>query len=396
MNNAPLLWISAGELSGDMHAAKLASAILKQNPDVRFAGIGGPHLRNMNSFTSYFKVEELSVMGIGEVLMQLPGILKLLGRVREKLAELRPAALIVVDAPSFNFRVIKMARELDIPVYYYISPKIWAWKQKRALFLKKNVRRLISILPFEQDFYKRFDMEISYVGNPLVDMIDWPRMEGISPTPGRIGILPGSRKKEISSLMPEFGKAAALMLRERPDLKFTCAVAPGVDKDWLRSFWPGEGDAGGAPLELIPPDDRYAFMRGCEMLMAASGTVTLEAALLGTPTIVAYKVSPLTWFIGKRLIRVPYLSLSNLILGRELFPELLQEESSGENLAARALAWLTPDAEGKSPLQAVREELKPLRRIMGEAGRGAGEGGGSTDLAASVILEDMRAMGLNG
>ena len=393
-NDAPLFWISAGELSGDMHAAELAEALAARRPKTRFTGMGGPHLRAMENFVPLFGVEELSVMGLGEVLTQLPRIVKLLGRIKGAMAETRPDALICVDAPSFNFRVIKTARALGIPVYYYISPKIWAWKEKRAYFLKKNVRRLISILPFEVDFYKKFDMTVDYVGSPLVDMMNLPRLDAVSPEQGLIGVLPGSRGKEISSLMPEFGKAARIMREAMPDLRFACAAAPGLDENRLRSLWPID-----VPLELVSPENRYAFMRRCEMLLAASGTVTLEAALAGTPTLVAYKVSPLTWAVARMLVKVPYISLSNLILGRDIFPELLQKESDGANLAKRALAWLSPGKDGARPLDQVRRDLVPLRGMMkkagavGESGSQPGPEPGRTaaGLAASVILEDMQS-----
>jgi lipid-A-disaccharide synthase len=345
--------------------------------------MGGPHLRDLDNFVSLFRVEDLSVMGVGEVLARLPGILKLLGRIKEALRETRPAALIAVDAPSFNFRVIKAARELDIPVYYYIGPKIWAWKEKRACFLQANVRRLISILPFEEAFYRRFGMRIDYVGNPLMDMIDWPRIDALSPEPGRVGFLPGSRGKEITALMPEFGKAARIMKARRPELAFACAAAPGLDRDWLRSLWPSD-----LALDILPPDDRYAFMRRCDMLIAASGTATLEAALIGTPTLVTYKVSPLTWMAGKCLLKVPYISLSNLILDQALFPELLQRQSDGKNVAARALAWLEPDAAGGRALDHVREALAPLRGMMRKAGATAG----AAALAGGIILDDLRTV----
>ncbi|MCC8193963.1 MAG: lipid-A-disaccharide synthase [Deltaproteobacteria bacterium] len=369
------LWISAGELSGDMHGAALMAALRDREPSLSFVGMGGPHMVRQTGFTPLFRIEELSVMGATEVLRHLPRILSLLSRIKTALAEQRPRALIVIDAPSFHFRVIKAARELGIPVYYYISPKAWAWKESRALFIKENVRRLISILPFEVPFYKKFGMDIDYVGNPLVDMVNWDRLRHITPTPGRIGLLPGSREREIASLTPEFGKAARILLQKLPRLSFHMVRAPGVPEEALLSFWPAD-----VPLEVCPPDDRYAFMRGCEMLIAASGTVTLEAALTRTPTLVTYKVSPVTYVLGRTFIKVPFISLSNLILGKALFPELLQREADGENIAARALEWLAP-AGGAHPLDDVRSELAHLQSQMGEPG--------ATRRAADIILEDL-------
>lgn len=374
--SAPI-WINTGELSGDMHGAHLMRALQQNAPDQRFIGMGGPHLRAMPGFESLFQVEDLSIMGLTEVLAHLPRVFRLLQNIKAELRVRRPWAIVVVDAPDFHFRVIKAARALDIPVYYYISPKAWAWRQGRAGFIQKHVRRLFSILPFEVDFYRRFGMEVDYVGNPLVDMINYPALETIQPIAGKIGLLPGSRKREISSLLPEFGKAAALILRQQPDCSFHLVRAPGLDEAYLRSFWPEE-----VPVAITPPEDRYAFMRSCQMLIAASGTVTLEAALTGTPTLVTYKVSPLSFAIGKMVAKVPYVSLSNLILGKELFPELLQKACDGENLAARALQWLAPDsAEAPAPLERIREELLRLREIVG--------GPGAARRAADLICEDL-------
>ena len=374
--NAPI-WINTGELSGDMHGAHLMRALQQNAPGQPFIGMGGPHLRAMPGFESLFQVEDLSIMGLTEVLGHLPRILRLLRNIKAELGVRRPKAIIVVDAPDFHFRVIKAARALDIPVYYYISPKVWAWRQGRARFIQKHVRRLFSILPFEVDFYRHFGMEVDYVGNPLVDMINYPTLENIQPIAGKIGLLPGSRKREISTLLPEFGKAAALILRQQPNCSFHLVRAPGLDESYLRSFWPD-----GVPVVITPPENRYAFMRSCQMLIAASGTVTLEAALTGTPTLVTYKVSPISFAIGKIVVKVPYASLSNLILGKELFPELLQEACDGENLAARALQWLAPDpAESVAPLEGIREELIKLREIVG--------GPGAAQRAAALICKDL-------
>lgn len=369
------IWISAGELSGDMHGARLMRALREKAPHLSFTGMGGPYMAAEPGFATRFRIEELSVMGFTEVLRHLPRILNLLGRITAALAAEKPAAVIVIDAPSFHFRVIKAARRLGIPVYYYISPKAWAWKESRALFIKENVRRLISILPFEVPFYQRFGMDIDYVGNPLVDMIDRERLGRIRPESGKIGLLPGSRTREITSLVPEFGTAARILRNRLPGLSFHMVRAPGIAEETLRGLWPAD-----VPLTITPPDDRYAFMRSCEALIAASGTVTLEAALIGTPTIVTYKVSSTTFALGKIFIKVPYISLSNLILDKPVFPELLQRDADGANIAAKALEWLAP-ADGSDPLTAVRAELESLRGQMGEPGAVA--------RAADVILKDL-------
>lgn len=368
-------WINSGETSGDMHGALLLEALRRREPDAAFIGMGGGALKQAGMET-LFRIEDLSVMGITEVLGHLPKIFTMLKDIKAAMAGVRPDAVIVIDAPDFHFRVIRAARELNIPVYYYISPKIWAWREKRAEFIRANVRRVLSILPFETDFYRRFNMHVDYVGNPLVDMVNYPAMAHIAPESGLIGFLPGSRKKEISALLPEFGGAARILRQRLPHLSFVCMRAPGLEESLLRSFWPED-----VPVEFVTPDNRYTFMRRCEMLIAASGTVTLESALVGTPTIITYKVSPLSFAVGKALVKVPFIGLPNLILGRSVFPELLQKDCNAVPLADAALRWLLP-VPGKSPLNDVREELEQIRRLLG--------GPGAPDRAAAIILNDLK------
>ena len=359
---SPCLWISAGEISGDMHGALLLEALRELNPALRFVGMGGPQLRAAG-LEAFFRVEDLSVMGITEVVRHLPRILGMLSDIKKALEREKPSALVVIDAPDFHFRVITAARSLGIPVYYYISPKIWAWRQGRARFIRDNVRRLISILPFERDFYRNFGMEIDYVGNPLVDLINYPSLASLSSKPGLIGLLPGSRKREVCSLLPEFAGAARIMRRELPGLSFACLRAPAMDESLLRSLWPDD-----LPIRVIEPDERWTFMRRCTLLLAASGTAVLESAIIGTPTLVAYKVSPLSYSLGKMLVKVPFMSLPNLILEREVFPEFLQEKCTADALARTALEWLHPES---VCLEGIRKELEKLRTLLGEPGAAA-------------------------
>jgi lipid-A-disaccharide synthase len=375
------IWINAGEISGDMYGALLFKALRSKNTRYSFLGMGGPAMRAAG-FESLFQVEDLSVMGFTEVLGHLPKILRLLRNIEQEMRRQRPAALVVIDAPSFHFRLINMARRLSIPVYYYISPKIWASRQKRALFIKKNVRRVISILPFEVEFYQKFGLQADYVGNPLLDILDLSALDLLQPVPGLIGLLPGSRRKEVSALMPQFGLAAQTLRRYLPDLEFCCVCAPGLTEDFLRSFWPCE-----VPLRFVSSAGRYAAIRNCEMLIAASGTAVLESALIGTPAIIAYKLSSLTFNLIKTFfIKVPFIGLPNLIAGQEIFPELLQDKADGVNLASRAMEWLKPEASGNNckSLQDIRADLEKFRKIMG--------GSGATGRAADIILSDLQAV----
>ena len=363
-----------------MHGALLAEALRRKHPGVQLMGMGGDQMAGAGVNT-LFRVESLSVMGATEVITHLPKILKLLKDIKAAMQRLRPTALVVIDAPDFSFRVISVARSLNIPVYYYISPKVWAWRQNRVHFIRENTRRLISILPFEVGFYRRFGMEITYVGNPLVDLVNYPAIAHTAAQQGQIGILPGSRKHEITTLMPRFGAAARLMLRANPGLSFACIKAPNMDESFVRSHWPA-----GVPLHFMPqdgPGGRWAAMRRCELLFAASGTVTLESALAGVPTIVAYKLSGITFCLARTVIKVPFISLPNLVLGEEVFPEHIQNDSEPEKLAARALDWLHPERK-EVTFARIGAKLDSLRSTLGEPG--------SVDRAAGCILEDLKTL----
>lgn len=367
------LWINAGELSGDMQAASVARALKAAEPSLRLVGMGGPDLAAAGQ-DNLFRVESLSVMGLAEVFSALPRALKMLHGIGKALDRLRPQAVLLVDAPEFNFRVATMARKRGIPVYYFIPPKVWAWRTGRVAFLRENVRELLCILPFEEAFYRRHGLAVHYVGNPLVDMVNWPALKDLPPVSGRVGLMPGSRRKEVRELMPLFGETAKRLLLHNPHLHFHCLRAPNMREEDLRGLWPEQ-----IPLHMDEPETRYQAMRGCECILAASGTATLETALAGVPTVVAYKVSPLSAYVGRKLVRISFMSLPNLILNRELFPEFLQETATPDNLAAAAQRWLHDSPE----CAAVHAGLDELRTLCGT--------GGSAERAAAVLLKSLGA-----
>ncbi len=367
----PTIWINAGELSGDMQGAALLQALQALHPGLQSCGMGGPNLARAGQ-RNLLRVEELSVMGIAEVLTAVPRAMRLLGRIREELARQRPDAVVLVDAPEFNFRVARIAHALGIPVYYFIPPKVWAWRTGRVAFLKRYIRRMFCILPFEPDFYARHGISVDYVGNPLVDMVDWPRLQQFSPIPGCIGLMPGSRRKEVENLLPAFGETARKLLRQGRDVTFCCLRAPNMSEKYLREFWPSD-----VPLSFTDPDRRYLTMRTCECILAASGTAVLETALAGIPTIVTYRVSPFSALVARLLVKIPWVSLPNLIMNREIFPELLQENAVPDRMAAQLALWL----DDPERLAAVCSDLEELRRRCGEPG--------SAGRAARRLLEDM-------
>lgn len=379
MNNPGPLWISAGEASGDIHAASLLGELRRIEPGLAAVGMGGPALTAVGCDVR-FPMRLISLVGLTEVLSGLPRILKLLAEVKRALVETKPRALILIDCPDFHFRVARMAKKLGIPVYYYVSPQVWAWRSGRVEFLRRFTRRVLCILPFEKDFYAARGMEVDYVGHPLMDQMPLSELDAMRPDPDLLGLLPGSRRKEVAALLPEFASAALLLRREFPNLRVAMARAPGLDPEFLRSFLPPELSTKGA-VEIVEPEDRYRMMRASRVLLAASGTVTLEAALIGTPTVMSYRFSALSYAIGKMVVKVKFGSLPNLILDREVFPELIQDKARAAFFAARLRPWIADD----SALEAARAELAGLRAKVG--------GPGAAARAAGIILDDIRALG---
>ena len=275
------------------------------------------------------------------------------------MTKIRPDAVLLIDAPEFNFRVAKIAHSLNIPVYYFIPPKVWAWRTGRVKFLRRYVRRIFSILPFEVEFYRRHGMEVTYVGNPLVDLVNYNAIKDILPQKGRIGLMPGSRRKEVDSLLPAFSGTADILLQKFPSLEFHCIRSSNFSEEYLRSLWHSH-----APLYMQDNAERYRFMRSCQCIIAASGTATLETGLAGIPTLVAYKVSPLSYWIGSHVLKVKWISLPNLILNRTVFPEHIEKDAEPEPLARRMEDWLS----SPEKLRHICMELEDLRRLCGSSG----------------------------
>jgi lipid-A-disaccharide synthase len=363
------VWISAGEVSGDLHGALLLRAMAARAPGLRFTGMGGPAMAGAG-FEPAFDIAELSLVGLTEVVAHLPRIAGLLRRMRRRMAEVRPAAVVCIDAPDFNFFVVRMARRLGIPVFYYICPQVWAWRAGRVAFLKKHVRRVLCILPFEKAFLAARGLDADYVGHPLTDQIPLAELRAQEPEPGLVGILPGSRRREIETLLPEFAAAARTIAVRIPAARFAVLRAPGVDEARLRALWPAD-----LPVEIVPPEGRYRAMRRAQALLAASGTATLEAALVGTPAVVAYRVSALSYALGRLVVGVRNISLPNLILGERALPELLQGEANGPAIAVEALRWLTDPA----AMAEIRARLARLAGLVGEPG--------APDRAERIILD---------
>ncbi len=374
-NGENSIWINAGEASGDMHGAALIRALSARDPKLRFIGMGGPAMAEAGMELLY-ESRMLSTLGLTEVFHALPRIVRMLAGTWRELKRRRPKALILLDTPDYNFFLARMARRLSIPCYFYISPQVWAWRTGRVRFLARHAREILCILPFEQAFYESHGVRAAFIGHPLMDEIPFAELDAMTPEADLVGILPGSRRKELHALLTEFGAAARELSRARPGLRFEVIRAPSVEREALLAGWPSD-----VPMTIVEPSDRYRAMRRASLLVAASGTVTLESALIGTPTVVCYRLSNLTFALARRIIDVKYVSLPNLILDEAVFPELLQDDARAPGITAKALEWLDEPAR----LDRVRARLADLRSRMGEPG--------APGRAAAIILDDLAALG---
>ena len=367
--NAPQIMLVAGEASGDMHGAKLVAAMREQAPDLNVCGIGGPALAAQGVEILYDS-SRLAVVGIVEVISHSRFIREAMRTLVKRLRECPPSLLILIDYPDFNLILAKKAKRLGIPVFYYISPQVWAWRSGRVKTIKKLVDRMAVILPFEKDFYQKRGMEVEYVGHPLMDTVRTavPRAEflqslGIAPESTVIGILPGSRRREIAGMLPVFLAAAKLLQGQLVKPVFLLPLAPTLSEDDLLANGLAEA---GVEVRVIR-ENRYELMAACNAVMAASGTVSLELAILDVPMVISYRVSPLTYFLGRRLIKVRYASLVNLVAGREVVPELLQDEAVPEKIATATVRLVADQAERALMLTGLAE----VRERLGGAGASA-------------------------
>ena len=365
--------IIAGEASGDQHGAKLVKAMQKKNPALSFMGIGGPELRQAG-VRILVDAAELTVVGITEVFSRLPGILKGMGTFKKALKIHQPDLLILIDFPDFNLRIAAAAKKLGIPVLYYISPQIWAWRQSRVKRIKRLVDHMAVILPFEQQFYVENDVPATFVGHPLLDT-PLPSVEKalMAGKEGKttIGLVPGSREKEIARHLPVMLDTADILKDRLKHATFIISHARSVERKQLEAIVAGHPCR--MNVEIISGGIETVFERS-DVLVAASGTVTLQAAIHGAPMVIIYKVSPLSFLLGRALVRVPFIGLANLVAGRKLVPEFVQNDANAENIAS-ALQDMLSD---RNQLAELKKQLVDLRDVMG--------GGGASERVADLAI----------
>lgn len=347
------IYIISGERSGDLHASNLVTAIKKLSPDVEFRGMGGSYSREAGVELAV-DYAEVALMGFLEVVLGFRKVLKYLRLVKKDLLEFRPDALILVDYGGFNMKIAAFATEKGIPVHYYIPPKVWAWNQKRALKLKAFTNQVYSILPFEPEFFKKFDMKVEYVGNPLLDEIRkfkahefFFQKNELSYAP-IIALLPGSRKQEVKAMLQT-------MVELVPKFPLGQWVVAGVDSLDKELYAPAQK----AGIKVVF-NQTYDLLSHATVAVVTSGTATLETALFRVPQVVVYRTSPISYQIGKRVIRVPYISLVNLIAGKEVVKELIQNDFSPNQIEKELHAIFTNPVHKGEILQGYDEILEKL------------------------------------
>jgi len=373
--NKKSVMVIAGEASGDIHGSRLVRAMKEKNSALFFSGIGGRDLRK-EGVKTLVNSEELSVVGITEVFSKLIVILKAISMVKKSLKSMRPDLLILIDFPDFNLRIAGAAKKLNIPVLYYISPQIWAWRQGRVNKIGKLVDHMAVILPFEKQFYKKHNIPVTFVGHPLLDnsRIFDKSLNKTTDNESVMGLLPGSRDGEIARHLPVMLEAARLISEQKKKIKFIVSVASSAKKKHIEHIIKKYKKT--INLDIVT-DTVDRIFKQCGLVVAASGTVTLEAAISVTPMIIIYKVSPISYWLGKIMIKINNIGLVNLIAGREIVPELVQNKASPENIADKALAILN-DSQG---LEKLRNELCGIRDLLG--GPGASER--VADIALSML-----------
>jgi len=359
----PAVVIIAGETSGDLHGARLVNAMRARNNDLSFCGVGGPALQQAG-VRILVDAAQLSVVGLTEVVAKLPAILNGLNTVKRLLKSLKPDLLILIDFPDFNLNVAAVARKLGIHVLYYISPQIWAWRPGRVKRIAKLVDHMAVILPFEADFYKKHRVPVTFVGHPLLDDYLPSQSEACKDRDAErpvIGLLPGSRETEIARHVPVMLDAVKIIRSTLKHAKFVISHAPSVQREGLEKLLLEH--AHHIDVEIIsgPVED---VLKRCNLVVAASGTVTLQAALHGIPMVIIYKVSPLSFWFGRALVRVNHIGLVNLIAGTKIVPELVQYQASAVNIA-NAVSEILTDS-GKR--QRMRQELVDVRDLLGAPG----------------------------
>ena len=365
-------YIIAGEASGDLHASNLVAEIKKKDKKAEFRGCGGDLMKAQGvDLLKHYRM--MAYMGFVEVAVNLRKVLRNIAQCKKDILEYQPDVLILVDYPGFNLRIADFAHEKGFKVFYYISPQVWAWKRRRVLKIKKTVDKMLVIFPFEEEFYKNYGVDVTYVGNPLLDELAkfgtanrsiFLRRNSLGEKREIIALLPGSRKQEVKRMLPEMLK----VIPDFPEYQFVIAGLSSIGKDFYKNLM-GNADA------FLIEDQTYELLQNSSAAVVTSGTATLEAALFTVPEVVCYKANYLSYLIAKWLIKVKYISLVNLVMDKEVVKELIQNEMNKVNIA-KALASVLRN--GKRQRQ-ILEDYDELSERLGNAG--------ASEMAAEAVYK---------
>lgn len=348
--------IVAGEASGDLHASEVLKELKKLDPELRAFGIGGDLLAR-NGMKLLHHAREMGIVGLFNVIRHLRMFRKIFDDLITTIEHERPDVVVLVDYPDFNLRVARKCKAMGIRVVYYISPQLWAWRHGRIDQIAETVDHMIVIFPFEEELYRKHGVPVTYVGHPLIEQVVGvgraPVREGIT----RVVLLPGSRRMEVATLLPPMLDAVEILRRHRTIEAFLIQ-APTIEYDELEAILNRKG-----MMVPILPHDRGEGIAAADLALSSSGTATLECAVLGTPVVVMYRLSRATHWLARRLVKVPYFSIVNIVAGKKIVPELLQGDVTGQVIADEALRLLEP-----STYDCVRRELAAVKEQLGKFG----------------------------
>jgi len=358
--NVPQFLMVAGEASGDMYGAEVARSLRRKYPDCRIYGLGGPRMRDAG-VEMQSDIRHTAVVGPFEAISQLGKLYKVFRGLAEHIENQAPTAAILIDFPDFNLRLAKRLKDAGSPVIYYISPQVWAWREGRVNQIRKLVNKMLVIFPFEEQIYRGAGVDVEFVGHPLLDTVRATKSKQqfctdnkLDPRRPIVALLPGSRRKEVRYILPTMCQAAERIVAQKPETQFVLPMAPGLDRQFIQSMIEAR------PITLVA-NETYNAVRYSRAAIVASGTATLETALLGTPEVIVYRISRATWFLGKFLLKVRMFGIVNIILGEEVVPELFQDKMTPDNITKAAIklmddVWLQ---------SRIRGNYERLRRQLG-------------------------------
>jgi len=379
----PLIFLIAGEPSGDALGARMMTALKEHySGALQFAGVGGPKMA-AEGLESLFPMEELSVMGLAEVLPRLPNLYRRIGQTVARALELAPAAIVTIDSPGFTLRVSEKLAGKGIPLIHYVAPSVWAWKPGRARQIAQFLDHLLALLPFEPKYMTTVGLACTFVGHPVVesgadkgDGAAFRKRHGIPGDIPLVCMLPGSRRSETSRLLPVFGATLGLLKEAYPNMLAVVPCVQSLAKEVLAGAtrWPMQA------LVLEDESEKYDAFAACNAAIAASGTVSLELALAGTPMVIAYRINPLTAWFALKMVKINYVTLINILSEQEAIPEFIQDNCTPENLFAGISEILENPAAGEGQLSVARERLTEL-----------GMGGPAPSKRAAEVVADIVA-----